>query len=58
MMIDPFSSTAPASVAWSIGASAEIAGNDIVSDNEAGEFARTAKAPLQPYQGTIIDAQA
>jgi hypothetical protein len=58
MMVDPFSSTAPSSSAWALQTSMDNEKAEAVPDNEAVEIARTAKAPLQPYQGTIIDAQA
>jgi hypothetical protein len=59
MMVDPFGSTVSSSSAWAVQPSRENERAEAVPDNEAVEAeARTAKAPLQSYQGTNIDVQA
>ena len=58
MMLDPVSFTASSSSAWAVMPSVDNERAESVPDSEAVELARTAKAPLQPYQGTMIDAQA
>jgi len=58
MMLDPFNSAAPASAAYRVGPSGDNGRVELVSDNEAVEISAKAKAPLDAFLGTEIDAEA
>ena len=58
MMVDPFNATAPVSVAQTFSPSMDNERAELVPDNEAAEITARAKAPLEAYKGTTVDAEA
>lgn len=58
MMVDPFNASAPMSVAQTLGPSGDNERAELVPDNEAAEIMVRAKAPLEAYKGTTVDAEA
>lgn len=58
MMVDPFNASAAVPVAQSVGLSGDNERAELVPDNEAAEITARAKAPLEAYKGTTVDAEA